>query len=93
MDAEIEHNYTVILRAGLAEGEADLFHALGHRILTEPPLIALSARKVDVSHPTYAEVDTFKKGDRKCLVLRIPHHLILTISGGDVRKSIGFTAD
>ncbi len=53
-------------------------------------LLHFQCTEIDVSHPQYIGMETFKPGQDHTLPVQIPHWLVFLISGADERAPIGF---
>jgi len=85
--------YSVILRSGLPPREAEFLEIFCGKITSasgEDDLLHFLCTKVDTSHPTYIEMETFHPVEKALSVVRIPHHFVLLIDGSEERPSIGF---
>ena len=86
--------FSVVLRSDLPPRERELFEHFCCNI-TSPAgghLLHFLCSEVDTSHPFYIEMETFKPSDTQTHPIRIPHHLVMLISGADSRAPIGFLA-
>ena len=86
--------YSVVLKSGLPPSERSFLSALSAMEITQgegaEPLLEFHCTKIDVSHHTYIEMETFRPDDQVIFPLRIPHFFVLAIHHSERPKKIGF---
>ena len=86
--------YSVVLRDGIPIREKELLGHLCDKITNEEhgDLLHFRCTNIDLTHPIYLQMDTFKSGDVSTHPIKIPHHYIFLISGSEDTSEIGFLA-
>lgn len=86
--------YSVVLRTAIPPEERQLLEQLCCPIPTPSggALLELLCTRIDLSHPVYVELETFRPGDDVARLVRIPHHFVLLISGDETEAPIGFAS-
>lgn len=91
---ELEPIYSVVLRSDVPPREQEFFEIFAAGKITPnsggKPLLHFECTKIDVSHHSYIEMETFRQGDSATSPLKIPHHYVLAIHGLDKRPPVGF---
>jgi hypothetical protein len=84
--------YSVVLRSDIPAREREFFIGFCCEI-TSPQgasLLHFLCTKIDVSHHSYIEMETFHPSDQELSIVRVPHNFVLLILGSEERPSIGF---
>jgi hypothetical protein len=92
-EAEIlNSNFSVILKADLPPLEFELLSHYARRVVSDTgkELLHFACTKVEDGHHYYLSIESFLPGTDITDSLRIPHHYVLFISGGEDRRQIGF---
>jgi hypothetical protein len=87
--------FSVIFRSGLPTREYAFFTKMCGR-LTSPggeDLLYLRCAKVDTSHHVYLQADVISHDGQSVYPIQVPHQFVMLITGHDLPKAIGFTAD
>jgi hypothetical protein len=84
--------YDVVLRSGLPPRERELLEQACCKITSDsgPDLLHFLCTEIDLSHPFYIEMQTFKPGAEWTHPLRISHHFVFLILGSVEHAAIGF---
>ncbi len=91
---KLEPIYSVVLRSSIPPREKEFLGAFSCGTITPDAggesLLHFQCTKIDVSHHTYIEMETFRQEDSETSPLKIPHHFVLAIHGFDARRPVGF---
>jgi len=85
--------YSVVLRSNIPANEVELLEHFCCRITTKQgdALLHFLCTDIELSHPCYVEMKTFKPKAEVIHILQIPHHYVFLISGSDSEPfPIGF---
>lgn len=84
--------FSVVLRPNLPPEERDFLRRFCCTARGESgtELLHFLCSRIDLSHPHYIEMETFRPSDDRTWPIRIPHHLVLLISGAESDTPIGF---
>lgn len=90
---EFDPVYSVVLRSDIPIMERELLRRYCHEIHGDDgnTLLHFLCTRIDLSHPLYAEMDTFAPKSEVTRTLRIQHAFVLIIEGCMKNPGIGFT--
>lgn len=90
--ADSKPTYSVILRSELPTVERELFRRYCHEIHGEDGSVLLHflCMNIDLSHPTYVEMQVVLPKSQSSTTVRVPHALVLLVDGGVKKAGIGF---
>src|SRR5262245_31559203 len=93
--SELIAAYSVVLRTDLPPRARDILSQLCCEVASTDgePLLHFQCTKLDLSHPFYIEMETFKPGARDTHPVRIPHGDVFLNSGDETRPAVGFVPD
>jgi hypothetical protein len=93
MKAKLNDKYSVVLRSDIPALEAELLRQFCCRITNGQgqSLLHFLCTEIDLSHPFFVGMETFKPGAETTHPVRIPHHYVFLISGAEwASPPIGF---
>ena len=91
---KLEPIYSVVLRSNILPRDKEFLAVFSCGTITPDAegeaLLHFQCTKIDVSHHSYIEMETFRQGDPETSPLKIPHQFVLAIHGFDARHRVGF---
>lgn len=90
--AESKPTYSVILKSDIPTVERELFRRYCHELQGEDSTVLLHflCSTIELSHPSYLEMQVILPKSQGTSTVRIPHALVLLVDGGVRRSGIGF---
>lgn len=89
-----EYVYSVVLRDAIPIREKELLGVLCCKITHDEygDLLHFMCTSIDLTHPIYLQMETFKLGNTSTHPIKIPHHYVFLNSGSEDTPEIGFLA-
>lgn len=88
---ELQPTCSVVLKAELPSVERELLRRYCHEIHGHDgsTLLHFLCTRIDLSHPTYLEMQTFAPKSASTTSIRVPHVYVLLIDGGAKQPDTG----
>jgi len=89
---DLTPTFSVVIRSDIPRLERELLQQFCCKITSdqEGELLHFLCTKIDVSHHSYIEMQTYTPKGQALYCVKIPHHYVFLIDGSKEHPSIGF---